>query len=789
MILKALLTKSFFLKLTVVCFLCTFSHLIIAKTVHIGIIIDGTSKRQTVPIAQIKREIIKLNQGEFTVKFPANKVINAGWQLDKIRAAISTLNQDNSIDLIITQGLIASHEAAHFNTLNKPVIAPVIADRVLQGLPYNNGISNKHNYTYIASSQSIEQDIRQFFKLTPFKQLLIPIDPVILHALPTLRTITNRIQNELGFNLTFLPVNTRLKSILQEMPSNIDAVYLPPFARFSDSDHKAFADGLISRKIPSFSLLGRKDLELGFMATLNGREMDSLRFSRRIALMVQSILLGTNPAKLKVDLEQPTKLAINMKTAKAIGFSPKWRDLESAELLFQQSIQKSDILSLTDAMNQAVAANLGLLSDKVNIALAEDQVYTARSTLLPQINIGLSGTHIDQSRSGAQQAQRTADAEIQLSQLIYSELSWSGFDVARLLKDAEDASFQTRVLDVLSQSSTAYLRVLSALGTEQVRQANLKVSESNLELAQQRVKIGYSNRSEVLRWKSVIASDRSALYIAQAAREQNQTELKRLLHTPFNESVSVTNEGISSLIAMLQNEKFKGFFDNAVNFNHFIDFEVQRALNNAPELKQLSHLTASARRKLVAGKRAYYIPDISINARFGQNIDQGGIGAQNSNLHKDNWSAGFQATLPLFTSGARPAEISRASNTLIQTRYQQQNIQEVIEARVRSALQKTKGSFPSIRLSQDAAKAAKENFAMVSDSYLSGAVSITSLIDAQNASLSADLSAVEALYSFMIDWVEIQRSVANFDLILSDTGINLWYQELDAFYRKGVGNK
>ena len=73
---------------------------------------------------------------------------------------------------------------------------------------------------------------------------------------------------------------------------------------------------------------------------------------------------------------------------------------------------------------------------------------------------------------------------------------------------------------------------------------------------------------------------------------------------------------------------------------------------------------------------------------------------------------------------------------------------------------------------------------MVSDSYRSGAVSITSLIDAQNASLSADLSAVEALYSFMIDWIEIQRSVANFDQILSDTGIDLWYQELEAYYQR-----
>ena len=79
------------------------------------------------------------------------------------------------------------------------------------------------------------------------------------------------------------------------------------------------------------------------------------------------------------------------------------------------------------------------------------------------------------------------------------------------MKEAEDNLFQSRVLDVMSQSATAYLQVLLARARAQVRQANLKVSETNLELAQMRLKIGYSDRSEVLRWKSVISTDRSAL--------------------------------------------------------------------------------------------------------------------------------------------------------------------------------------------------------------------------------------------------------------------------------------
>jgi ABC-type uncharacterized transport system substrate-binding protein len=466
---------------------------IVAKTIHIGIIKDGTNQREILALEQIKREIVNLNKGEFAIDFPTDKVINANWQLDKIRAGIKTLSQDKSIDLIITAGLLSSHEAAHFKVLRKPVIATMVADRELQKLPYKKGVSHKTNYTYIHTSRSVEQDIRQFFQLKPFKNLIIPADRIILEALPSLRTITSQIQKELDFNITFLPVIDSLENTLAQIPDNADAVYLPPLARFDNQSLQAFSKGLIQKKLPSFSLLGRTELDLGFMATLNGRKMDSLRFSRRIALMVQSILLGTDPAKLKVDLDHPPKLAINMRTAKAIGYSPKWRVLESAELLFIDDYSNLASTSLKEAIHQAIAANLDLSSEQMNVALAEDQVKSARSSLLPQVNIGISGTQIDQDRAGAQQAERMADADIQLSQLLYSERSWSNFDVAKLLKNAEDSSFQIRVLDLMGKSAITYLNALLAQAAEQIRVSNLKVSETNLELAEMRLKIGYSD--------------------------------------------------------------------------------------------------------------------------------------------------------------------------------------------------------------------------------------------------------------------------------------------------------
>lgn len=753
-----------------------------ARVINISMVFDGPLKRNLLPVEQIKTEILSLTQNEFNVQFPSKYTVEGEWRLKTIRAAISQLNDDPSVDLILTNGLLASHEAAKFKHLNKPVIATVIADRVLQAIPYENGSSGRLNFTYIADNHTVEQDIRQLYELKPFKHLIVPADNSILKALPSLTGTVTQIQKELGFKLSLIPVYDDLNQALQEFPATGDAVYIPPLMRFSKPELAEFAKQISERKLPSFSLLGRMDLELGFLATLSGRKVDELRFSRRVALNVQSILLGTPAAELKIDLDQPSKLAINMEVANRIGLPIKWKVLEQAELLNDQATRSNRPITLIEAVNRAVAANLELQANQQNVEIARDNLDNARSTLLPQLNVSLSGNYIDQDRAGLFQAERTADADLQLSQLIYSERSWSNFDVAKFLKKAEDATFLSRVLDITKNSATAYLQVLLSKATEQVRLSDLQVSEANLELAQSRLKIGYSDRSDVLRWQSEIANDRSNVYFARSQREQAETFLKQLLYLPLKDDISVTDKGIRKQIGMLNDKKFNRFFNNPLSFDTFMAFEVERAFANAPEIKQIGHVLETSKRQLLAGQRAYYIPDVSLNARLGQNITQGGQGANNANFQQDNWSVGVQATLPLYTSGARSAEVSRAKHTLQQNQYLLDNTYLQIETRVRTALQKTKGSFPAIRLSKTAAEAAQRNLELISDAYAKGAVSITSLIDAQNAVLSAKLSAVQALYSFMIDWIEIQRAVSNFDLLLEHQGMENWYQDMENYF-------
>lgn len=753
------------------------------QTVRVGVVLDGPVKREFLSLDQIVKEIRDLTSGEFNILFPENKIVHGNWRAERINNVLRELLSDPEIDLIITNGLLSSHQAAQFKKLNKPVIAPIVADRVLQGLPYADGNSGKNNYVYISDNKTVEQDLRQFHQLIQFDHVAIPVDQLFLEALPQLAGTTYNIQQELGFKLTLLPIIDSPVETLESLPDDVDSVYVSPLLRFSNEDFKLFSQALIERKLPSFSLLGREELEMGLLATLSGREVDTVRYARRIALYVQSILLGTDAANLPVELEQPPKLAINMSTARAINFSPEWRFMEIADLLYEEVTDNRIAISMVEAIQRSVDANLALRIDKLDLELSKDDVANARSALLPQLNFGTGMTWIDRDRAGLTQAQRSADANVTASQVIYSETRKSGYDVTRLLEQAENAALRISMLDVIGSSATAYLRLLSAQATEKVRRSNLSVTETNLELAETRLKIGYSDRSEVLRWQSQLATDRRNLYSARSVREQAETELKRQLNIPLSEKIAVADTDISVVLNTLDSERFQRFFDNPSGFEVFTEFEVERAIDNSPELAQADFVTSSNRRRLLAAERAYYVPDIDLKTRYTKNIETGGLGDDSSTLADAQWSVGVQATIPIFSGGARKTQVSRANNVLMQSRYQRENIKERVEARVRSALQRAGGSYPAIRLSRDAARVAEENLSLVIDAYSKGVVSIATLIDAQDAALAANLSTVEAQYTFMIDWIEIQRAVARFDLLLTDDGFENWYRDLDQYYK------
>jgi outer membrane protein len=201
-------------------------------------------------------------------------------------------------------------------------------------------------------------------------------------------------------------------------------------------------------------------------------------------------------------------------------------------------------------------------------------------------------------------------------------------------------------------------------------------------------------------------------------------------------------------------------------------------------------------RQLTADKRAFWLPTFALRANVAT-VERGGAGSdastidlgggQTITLPQDNnwsWEVGVSASLPLFTGFGRMARLDRSRETLAQLQVEREATAERIATRIRTSLYESGASFANIDLAREAARAAARNYDLVVDGYRQGVLSILDVLDAQTELLNANLNATNAVYQYLIDLMEVQRSVGQFDFFLSAEGRRQWFDKLDAFFRE-----
>ncbi|MCP4204862.1 MAG: TolC family protein, partial [bacterium] len=339
------------------------------------------------------------------------------------------------------------------------------------------------------------------------------------------------------------------------------------------------------------------------------------------------------------------------------------------------------------------------------------------------------------------------------------------------------------------------LNVLRTKTTERILRNNLELTRSNLDRARVRESIGAASPSEVYRWESEIAANRSEIITAGAVRNQAEIALNRILHRPLEEAFLTEEIDLGDPIMEIIDSEFRPYASDNWHFDIFRDFMVQEGFENSPELQAFDAAIEAQERSLVASRRAFFAPDVFFQGSverpfYGGTRSCRGIRSELcpavtlEPLGDINWTLAFDVSLPLFTSGERPAVRDQDIEELSGLRFDRAATAERIEQRIRSAMHAAGASFAGIALAQQAADAARNNLNLVTDSYSRGAVSIIDLLDAQNASLVADEAAANAVYDFLIAFMRVERSVGRFYSLAEPEERERLFERADAYYRE-----
>ncbi len=151
---------------------------------------------------------------------------------------------------------------------------------------------------------------------------------------------------------------------------------------------------------------------------------------------------------------------------------------------------------------------------------------------------------------------------------------------------------------------------------------------------------------------------------------------------------------------------------------------------------------------------------------------------------RTTWNLQLGLSFPLFSGGGKDASQTQAFETLRRLQVEQEATVGRIEERIRVTNIEAGASSATIRLSREAANAAKRNLELVRDQYSRGSVEIIKLLDSQNAALTANLNAANAVYEFLIDIINIYRAAGSFTFFDSPDELESWHQRLEAYFQE-----
>jgi outer membrane protein TolC/ABC-type uncharacterized transport system substrate-binding protein len=761
-----------------------------APIVSIGVLIDGESERTITLLDLLRTEVEALTKNEYDLRFPAEKMVVADWTRAGVEIGMGQLLADPEVDIVLAVGSIAADVAAGRAVFPKPVIAPLAIDAEVQEFPFEEatGGSGVDNFTYANILAPTYRDIQTFLEIHPFSKLAVIIQPALAEAMPSLPDIALARLSDLNVEVIQVTARETPEATVAAIPEDAEAVYVLPLMRFDLGDIEVLAEGLKARRLPSFSMFGVLEVERGLLAGMRTRGFWP-RLARRVALNVQRVLLGEDPGNIPVSFAENPRLVINMRTARSVGVFPTWLAMSGADLLHEEETEGVGVMRLTDAVEIAERANLDLAAFDRQVAAGLQTVEEAKGGVRPQVLMSASGIVIDEDRAAASfglQAERSFATSLGLDQVIYSEPVFANITIQKRLQENLEVQREIVRLDVIQEAATAFLIVLRAQGLYEIQKENLRVSRRNLELAQIRQRIGTAGISEVYRWQSAIASSEQATVISRENLNVAKVNLNRVLNRAQTTKFVTENVDHLSPIFMSGDLRTWRYIYSPRGYEIFIEFMVELGLKNSVELEALDAAIAAARRAASAARRQLYIPDFFLSAEIQRFLSRSGAGTGDVDIplpvefpqvDDTNWSVGVFGALPLYAGGSNRAVQRRTQEELFQLQVEREVVSDRVEQRIRSALLLGGASFYSIELAQAAADTALASLDLVTESYVSGAVTIVELLDAQAAALRASENASNAVYDFLIDFMEVERSISEFSFFRTE-------EERDEFYRQ-----
>jgi outer membrane protein TolC len=293
--------------------------------------------------------------------------------------------------------------------------------------------------------------------------------------------------------------------------------------------------------------------------------------------------------------------------------------------------------------------------------------------------------------------------------------------------------------------------------------------------------VGSAGPAESLRLRAELATRRADLIAAYAQVQAARVGLNQVLNRPLETPVTTVGVDEASAAQLARTGTLAAYLARPRDFERLRDVLSAEAVRRVPEVQALEAAVRAQERAQRAARRAFYVPDVAAFAQLTSLLYDDGAGSGGLALPSlptppgegfsfpefpnTFWTAGLSVTLPLFEGTGRLARRDRASAEVARLRLERDLVAQRVEQQVRAQLLFAAAAYEAVQEARRAADASRRSLAIVTDAYAAGALEVTPLLEAQNATLRADAAVTNAIYDLLLDVKRAERAVGYFEAL------------------------
>jgi len=489
-----------------------------AKQIELAFVFDGPSDKNQQVLEKFQKIIKVQLLPDYIANFPKDLIFTGDWT-EKGAIAASDKALASRARMVISLGYLSSNYYADKKNKNKYVVT---IDQ------YGLRDFGDHFFNPI---QQMTSDFTTFKVLNPnIKKTAILMNETYYKTRTDWDNFISKKLKEKKCDLAFavVPVNSNISASLSKMPKDVDSAFVTPLYNLTSDQRKELYKQLLNKKIPTFSSVGKEDVELGAMLGASTADVDK-KLAEATSFNIHGVLHGNAVKNEKIPFYDDKVIFYNSDTGEALGYTPALRLLNNATVISNKQKTVYDLDTLIRTLDDS---NLDMVRKRYLITSARRSVASAYLRYLPTLRLDLG---YQTYNSGYAESYANVPTSVGAFTVAMDQVLYSPDLVTNIIVKHKKLKFNKAEADLTKANTeyhvaNLYIETLMLGNMLKVQEEYVQETRENLAIARVREKTGKCGYEEVFRWAGEVSEAEKKLLAMQADYKNLKIQINKLLN-------------------------------------------------------------------------------------------------------------------------------------------------------------------------------------------------------------------------------------------------------------------